>query len=55
MKWVCQEYKFETISIVLGVLGAVKKQLTASLKRLNFKDHHKEATEGISTWINENC
>ena len=37
MKRIYREYKFETISIVVGALGAVTKQLTTNLKRLNFK------------------
>ena len=38
MKRIYREYKFETISIVVGALGAVTKQLTTNLKRLNFKE-----------------
>ena len=38
VKRIYREYKFETISIVVGAQGAVTKQLTTNLKRLNFKE-----------------
>ena len=37
-KRIYREYKFETISIVVGALGAVTKQLMTNLKRLNFTE-----------------
>ena len=60
MKRIYREYKFETISIVVGALGAVMKQLTTNLKRLNFKESRtktitRKLQKASILGLNKNC